>query len=313
MDVKPREFRGIEDLPKVKAFLVGRQRWDELPDYWNAGKSTVGTFQTLFGSTPTHHRFWEDANGELHAYVWLCPEPGDDDANSWRMLIHPGVRREELAADVLTYAEKELTEVSGQRSASEPMKTVAYESDRSLASMLEQHGYSRENALDVYMQRGLDQPLAEPDPAHGYVVRKFEPKTDLVQRAGVQIDAFGGIPEPGEGAMENIRRFVRWYEGREDLDLVAVSPTNEIASFAVFLIDPVTLVGELDPVGTRASHRRKGLATAVLLSGLQYMKKNGMASAVVRTGVGNSAAISLYESVGFRVVDKLYRYTKSPS
>ena len=183
--------------------------------------------------------------------------------------------------------------------------------DTWLASLLEEHGYTKEDALDVYMQRGLDDPIDKPIIAGGYVIRPLDVETDLVQRAGVQSDAFGGQPEPGEWSIENTRRFLRWYEGREDLDLVAVSAAGEIASFAVFLVDPGTLVGELDPVGTRGSHQRKGLSKAVLLSGLQYMKLKGMQRAVVRTGVENAPAIRTYESVGFRVVDHLYRYTKS--
>jgi len=135
-------------------------------------------------------------------------------------------------------------------------------------------------------------------------------ETDIVQRAGVQSDAFAGQPEPGEWALENINRFLSWYDGRVDLDLVAVSSGGEIASFAVFLIDRGTLVGELDPVGTRASHQRKGLSKAILLSGMQHMKSNGMKHVAVRTGVDNVPAIATYESVGFRVVDHLYRYTR---
>jgi len=165
--------------------------------------------------------------------------------------------------------------------------------------------------LDVYMQRSLDDTIDEPSLARGYIIRPLDSEKDLFQRAGVQSDAFGGQPEPGEWAIENTRRFFRWYEGRKDLDLVAVSEKGEIASFAVFLIDPCTLVGELDPVGTRALHQQKGLSKAVLLSGLKYMKSECMKQVVVRTGVENIPAIRTYQSAGFQVVDHLYRYTKS--
>ena len=40
------------------------------------------------------------------------------------------------------------------------------------------------------------------------------------------------------------------------------------------------------------------------------MKDKGMAHAVVRTDFDNYPAIRLYESVGFEVVDNLYRYIK---
>jgi GNAT superfamily N-acetyltransferase len=265
------DFPGHRDLSRVKAFLQGRERWQSPPDYWTAGKSTVGTFQTVFDGPASHHRFWHDGSGAYHAYLWLHPEPSETiegNGNSWRMLIHPEHRSAELAREVMAYAED--------------------------------------------MQRRLSDPIGEPELPAGYTIRPLNAKTDVVQRAGVQSDAFAGEPEPGEWALENTERFLRWYQGRDDLDLVAVSNTGEIASFAVFLVDPVTEVGELDPVGTRESHQRKGLSKAVLLSGLQYLRSKNMEVAVVRTGVRNAAAIHTYESVGFSVVDHLYRYTKVP-
>ena len=47
------------------------------------------------------------------------------------------------------------------------------------------------------------------------------------------------------------------------------------------------------------------------LKPLLWVKLKGMESAVVRTGVDNESAIRLYQAVGFRTVDRLYRYTKS--
>jgi mycothiol synthase len=307
------DFQGARELPRVKDFLLGREQWLALPDYWTVGKSTVGTYQAIFDSPISHHKFWHDENGKFHVYTWLCPELSETiegDVNSWRMMIHPELRTVELASDILLSAEDELRKLGDNKAMVQPVKTAAYGEDTWLAALLEEHGYTKQNALEVYMQRTLDEPIDEPRLADGYIIRPLDIEKDLYQRAGVQSDAFSGQPEPGEWAIENTRRFYRWYEGRSDLDLVAVSTTGEIASFALFLIDSCTLVGELDPVGTRSSHQRRGLSKAVLLSGLKYMKLKGMKCAVVRTGVENTPAIRTYESAGFRVVDHLYRYTK---
>lgn len=307
------DFQGTEDAHRMKDFLLGREQWQSLPDYWTAGKSTVGTFHTIFDSPTSHHKFWRDANSEFQAYVWLHPEPSETiegNANSWRMMIHPSLRTTEFTSSVVISAEEQLLQLAHQGCASKQIETVAYGTDTWLASLLKRHGYTKQDALDVYMLRSLDDRIDEPDLADGYIIRPLDAETDIVQRAGVQSDAFAGQPEPGKWALENVNRFLRWYEGRDDLDLVAVSDAGEIASFAVFLIDTGTLVGELDPVGTRASHQRKGLSKAVLLSGLQYMKSKGMKHASVRTGVDNTPAIRTYESADFRVVDHLYRYTK---
>jgi ribosomal protein S18 acetylase RimI-like enzyme len=309
------DFQGTEDILRVKKFLLGREPRQSLPDYWTAGKSTVGTFHIIFDSPISHHKFWQDEKGNFHAHAWIHPEPSETigaNPNSWRMLIHPEFRTKKFMGNVIVVAEEKLSKLTKQRSESDPIETVAYGKDASLASTLEGHGYTRQNALEVYMQRSLDGAIDEPSLSCGYIIRPLDAEKDILQRAGVQSDAFAGQPVPDQWAIENIQRFLRWYEGRDDVDLVAVSANGEIASFGVFVIDPGTSVGELDPVGTRASHQRKGLSKAVLLSGLQYMQSKAMTRAVVRTDVENAAAIRTYQSVGFHIIDHLYRYTKTP-
>ncbi|MEQ8992649.1 MAG: GNAT family N-acetyltransferase [Pseudomonadales bacterium] len=306
-------FHGDKDLPRVKAFLLGREQWQSLPDYWTAGKSTVGTFQTIFDSPAIHHKFWRDEEGKYHAYLWLHPEPSETiegNGNCWRMFMHPRVRTKELANTVIASAEEQLSRLVDQSSADKSIETVAYGEDTWLALLLKEHGYTKQEALDVYMRCSLDEEIDEPELVDGYTIRPLDAQNDIVQRSGVQSDAFAGESEPGEWSIANTERFLVWYEGRDDLDLVAVTAEGEIGSFAVFLVDPGTLVGELDPVGTRAAHQRKGLAKAVLLSGLHYLKSKGMKRVAVRTGVANAPAIRTYESVGFEVVDHLYRYRK---
>jgi len=320
MDIKNRfelalqEFKGAEDATEVKAFLTGRERWDSLPDYWSAGKSTVGTYHALFDSELSYHRFLRDEKGTIQAYLWLCPESiatVDGDSNAWRMLLHPARRSSEVATALVLYAERHLPLLGNGRVVDEPVRTVAYGKDVWLSSILEACGYVKEDALEVYMLRSLDEAIDLPVIADGYTIRPFNSDTDIIQRSGVQSDAFADLVEPNEWSIENTRRFIRWYEGREDLDLAAVTPSGEFASFALFLVDSITLMGELDPVGTRGAHRRKGLSKAVLLSGLNYLKNKGMEHVVVRTGVDNHSAIGLYESVGFQIVDRLYRYVKA--
>ena len=111
-----------------------------------------------------------------------------------------------------------------------------------------------------------------------------------------------------------MHRFVRWSEDRNDHHLVLAlnkgADAGKIVSFALFVTDPTTLVGELDPVGTMTTHRRWGLSRLVLLRGLNWLQEAGMQSAVVRTGVDNLPAIATYSSAGFSVVDHLYTYNK---
>ncbi|MEM8769917.1 MAG: GNAT family N-acetyltransferase [Pseudomonadota bacterium] len=313
-DLERHSFRGLDDLAGIKAFLQGREQPAWLPDYWTAGKSMVGTFQTILDSPSHQHSFWSDQRGVFQAYLWVHPEASETiegNGNAWRMLIHPPFRHRALATEILSCAEAQLAEISVSSTEASTVETVAYGQDHWLSDLLGEHGYSRREALDVYLRRGLQGDLEAAAPVDGFTIRPLDAEQDVLQRAAVQRDAFAGVTEPDDWSIANTRRFLTWYQGREDLDLVAVSDQGEIGAFAVFLVDSGTLIGELDPVGTRTAHQRKGLSKALLLTGLQYLKSKGMRAAAVRTGVENTPAIRAYESVGFRVVDHLYRYVKT--
>ena len=312
MSLIPRRFQGEEDISKIKEFLRGQQYWDRLPDYWNIGQSTLGIYLTLW-STRFDHLLWADQNGEVRGYTWLSFEENrrfGGQSQEWRILTHPQHRQANLAEEMLLQAENQLRSQSGMNTPDDPLKTVAYETDASWISFIQTHGYVQKNHLEVYLRRSISQEIPEPDIADGYEIRGFKGEIEIEQRAGAQHESFGGPSEPDDQSISDARQFIRWYEGREDIDLVAVSSSATIASYAVSLIDPATKIGEFDPVGTRPSYRRLGLSRALMLTGLQYMKDKGMTNAVVRTDADNYPAISLYESVGFEIADKLYRYVK---
>jgi len=57
-----------------------------------------------------------------------------------------------------------------------------------------------------------------------------------------------------------------------ELDLVAVSADGTFASYCICWLDPVSKIGEFEPVGTRAAYRGKGLGKALMLAGLRRLK-----------------------------------------
>ena len=77
-------------------------------------------------------------------------------------------------------------------------------------------------------------------------------------------------------------------------------------------------MGLFEPVGTRPQFRRQGLATALMLGGLQRLREQGMQAALV-TGAhpGNEEKSSeftssrfVYEAVGFQLLRRIYIYHK---
>ena len=90
---------------------------------------------------------------------------------------------------------------------------------------------------------------------------------------------------------------------RRELDVVAVTPDGTVAYVNGWL-DPVNRIGDFGPVGALPAYRRQGLTRAVLLEGLRRMQAAGMDRMCISTGETNTPARRLYESVGFRIVNR---------
>jgi len=87
------------------------------------------------------------------------------------MLIHPEVRTRELVSAVIASAEGRLSKLADQPVAGTTMETVAYGEDNWLSMILNEHGYTRQEALDVYMRRSLDAEIEKPKVIDGYTIR----------------------------------------------------------------------------------------------------------------------------------------------
>lgn len=102
----------------------------------------------------------------------------------------------------------------------------------------------------------------------------------------------------------NHRRELSWHVARwdywwwfinADLDLVAAAADGSIASFATTWFDDVSRTAYIEPVATVPAHQRHGLGKAVILEGLQRLKK--MECQVAFVGGYSQAANALYFSV----------------
>ena len=58
--------------------------------------------------------------------------------------------------------------------------------------------------------------------------------------------------------------------------------------------------GYLQRLAVHPAHRGRGVATALVLDGLRWVRRHGVSRAVVNTQESNVAAVRLYEGLGFR-------------
>lgn len=148
-----------------------------------------------------------------------------------------------------------------------------------------------------------------------YVVSTFNRETDEHDWLEANREIFAQHPEQGIWTARDfeIRMKEEWFNP-EGFFIIKVD--NEIAGFSWTKVhshshghDHVPL-GEIYVLGVSPSHRKKGLAKALTLHCLAYLRSRGLLEAMLYVNKLDTAALSLYETCGFRNwdVDTLYSF-----
>jgi GNAT superfamily N-acetyltransferase len=89
---------------------------------------------------------------------------------------------------------------------------------------------------------------------------------------------------------------------RGDLHVLVEAPDGTMASSTIMWLDEANRTAQFEPVGTHPGYRRRGLARAMLLHGMQLARAAGATHMTVAClgAPGHPEARGLYYSVGFR-------------
>ena len=304
MDLHLRPYQGDEDYWRLRAFLRhvllanGRRefswavaRWD----YWwwfaNPHLEHISLEENVF--------LWETPGGEIAAA--LNPEGH----GQVFLHVHPAYCSVDLYAEMLTLAEERLA-VTGQ-DGRRKLWAFADSQDSRLHRALLQRGFQRverPGEQEYQHRRSLDGWLPEVPATPGYVIRPLGGGLELLERCY----ASGlGFHEDDIAVARNNRDDPSWYRSlqsaplyRRDLDLVAVAAdgaiaAGAIAAFTTIWFDDVTRTAYFEPVATVPAHRRRGLAQALMITGLHRLQRMGCLVAFV--GGYSERANALYFSV----------------
>ena len=299
MKLTMRTYRVKDDYWRIREFLrqVFRlndrreKSWQAYRfDYWRwHGIENMG-----HGRLEEDVFIWETTDGRIAA-VLNREGPG----NAF-LQVHPGLRTPELEEEMLVAAEKHLAipGPNGRRK----LCVWANENDDLRQGVLTRRGYAKGDEPEYQRRRPMTMPIPEVPVPEGYTVRALGDVEELAARSWVSWKAFH--PDEPDERYEgwdwypNVQRAPLY---RRDLDIVAVAPNGEFASFCTVWFDDVTRSGAFEPVGTAPAHQRRGLGKAVMCEGLRRLKRMGATLAYV--GSYTLAAHALYASVGFTEYD----------
>jgi mycothiol synthase len=193
--------------------------------------------------------------------------------------VHPDYRSTALETEMIALAEEKLaTERDGQKSL-----TVWVDSQDTLRlEILQARGYSQGKWTESQWRRDLGVPLPEAAIPDGYTIRSLGDVDELPARSWASWRGFHpNEPDEDYQGWEWYHQIQRCPLYRRDLDIVAVAPTGEIASFCTIWYDDATRSAYIEPVATVPEHLRRGLARANITEGLRRLQKMGATRAFV--------------------------------
>lgn len=297
-----RPYAGEADLLQMRQMLMeARRRTGSDWSHAHVGLLAWDFFMIHCHLDPRRHiRLWHDESSRLVGYAMV----GDDPQFFCQVL--PPHEWSGIECEALAWAEALVADLRCGDPArwGGALLSGAREDDASRIAFLEEHGFRYRGELpETDMIRALDGDLPGVALPEGFRVRALAGAEEVGERAAAYHEVWqpwtvGDVSDDDYAALTNLPGYDR------ELDVVAVGPGGVIAAYVNCWCDPVNGIGDLGPVGARPAFRRRGLTRAVLLEGMRRLRAAGMDRVCVSTGVENNAARPLYESVGFRVVNR---------
>jgi mycothiol synthase len=243
---------------------------------------------------------WQD--GTLAGYAHLDPtDPVEGPAGE--MVIDPAVRRRGLGLML----GRALVAEAGEAD----LRLWAHGEMPAAARLAAAAGFERVRAL-WQMRRSLQTRIGRPQLADGLRLRTFVPGQDEDAWIRLNHRAFARHPEQGAWTREDLELRERepWFD---PVGFFLAERGRQLAGFHWTKIHGGTsrpdqpdrdghgheAIGEVYVVGVDPDERGSGLGRALTLVGLRYLRARGLAQVMLYVDKTNSAAIGLYESLGF--------------
>jgi mycothiol synthase len=172
-------------------------------------------------------------------------------------------------------------------------------------------GFERTRSL-WQMRRSLTSQIDHPKLAEGITVRTFEVGRDEDAWIELNHKAFASHPEQGGWTRSDLdlREREPWFD---PAGFFLAERDGRLAGFHWTKVHDAAggAIGEVYVVGVDPGERGTGLGRALTLTGLRYLRGRGLFQVLLYVDGDNTAAIRLYESLGFTRWDTDVMFTRA--
>lgn len=262
-----------------------------------------------YGGDPRARSFLLKNGFELAGYAHLDPTDPVQ-GPSGELVVHPAHRRHGLGLELLRAVNAE---------AEGPLRLWAHGDLPAAARLAASAGFERVRAL-WQMRRSLQTRIGRPQFADGITVRAFVPGQDEDAWTELNRKAFAGHPEQGTWTRDDLdlREREPWFDpdgfflaerggklagfhwtkihGQNDGASQRGTTPSDSGDGDGHHHEPI---GEVYVVGVDPGERGSGLGRALTLAGLRYLRSRGLFQVMLYVDETNTAAIGMYEAIGF--------------
>jgi ribosomal protein S18 acetylase RimI-like enzyme len=304
--IEPRPYRDVRDKGAMCDLLMAGRKANNGSYYVHPGDLNWWLYYPpLEGGFWEHIHLWDDPAQPERLLGWALISP---DWVGFDVYAQPELRGSLQAQQMYLWGEEQALGIARAKGKLKIHVFWILQDDKVLDGHFRRQGYKRTVEF-VHLTCSLDQDISLPQVPAGYLVRSCMGEKEVAARARTQYRTFNSSA-PFERYVERFSNFMRSPVYDPELDIVVVAPDGQVGAFCIVWTDPINRVGLFEPVRTHPDYQRKGLGKAVMLEAFRRLQERGMKSAIVSTSEDNLPAIKLYESAGFRIVNRLGTYEK---
>lgn len=287
-------YSGPEDLQTIIRLLCASRPAERITDY-----PSIVDLQEILArpGVQANTALWQAAGGQFVGFSIV------DDSNNLLFDVAPDAAGGGIESQMIAWGVDRLRESKPGQIGLLTLDASCRDDDRERIALLERHGFERQAVRSLHLIRPLDEPIPTPRLPADLSIRHVAGEHEAEALVALHRAAFG----TENLTVQDRLSWMRTPEYDPTLDLVAVTPDGALAAYCMCHISREENArsgrseGYTDPVATHPAWQLRGLARALLLTGLELLRQRGVETAVLGTSSDNIAMQQTARSVGFRV------------